>query len=151
MRGPTALGEPFADFDFVAQAPVVFPVQSRREYRFKIRSWMAGAICVSQNRFHDTQVDLCRTDDTQTIHDWRFVPNFRRASGVSRTEQAPYKLSTLRGRLVKILLKACKDLADFFRLAEICHGVGQGVVVFEFEQRREFVAVQFVDADFHVL
>src|SRR5438876_280593 len=37
-------------------------------------------------------------------------------------------------RLIEILLEAGEDLADFFGVAEVGDGVGDGVVVFEAEQ-----------------
>ncbi len=44
-----------------------------------------------------------------------------------------------------------KGLADLFGFAEIGDGVGDGVVVFEFEEWGEFVSGEFVDSDFYVL
>ncbi len=60
-------------------------------------------------------------------------------------------LTRSRRLLVEILLEAREDLADLFRPAKIGHGVGNGVVIFEPEQRRQLFLVQFLHADAHVV
>jgi len=53
--------------------------------------------------------------------------------------------------LVEILLEGREDSSDFVGLAEVCHGVGNGVVVIEPEQRRELFLIEFFHADAHVM
>ena len=53
--------------------------------------------------------------------------------------------------LIEILLKAREDLPDLFRPAQIGHGVGDGVVVFEAEQRRQLLLVEFLHAFAHIV
>ena len=40
---------------------------------------------------------------------------------------------TLYLRLIQIFLKSREDFANFFRLPEIGHGIGDGVVIFELQ------------------
>ena len=44
-----------------------------------------------------------------------------------------------------------EHFADFFRLAKLGHGVGDGVVVFEAQQRREFFLFKFLHAHADVM
>ena len=48
-------------------------------------------------------------------------------------------------------MKTRKDSADFVGLAEIRHGIGDGIVIFEPEQRRELFLIEFLDANAHVV
>ena len=48
-----------------------------------------------------------------------------------------------RRRLVEGLLKACESFADFGGLAEVGDGVGEGVVVFQAQERGEFFLIEF--------
>jgi hypothetical protein len=54
--------------------------------------------------------------------------------------RSPPATSTIAGRsgrsLVEIILEAPEDSPDFGELAEVCHGLGNGIVVFESEKRR---------------
>lgn len=52
---------------------------------------------------------------------------------------------------VKIALKACKELADFFRLAQISHGLGDGVLIAEPQQRGGLLLTQLLNAAAHVV
>lgn len=52
--------------------------------------------------------------------------------------------SALCHSLVEVLLKAGEDLPDLFRPAQVGNGVGDGIVVLEFQQRRQFLLVQFL-------
>jgi hypothetical protein len=53
--------------------------------------------------------------------------------------------------LVEIFLKAHEDSADLFGPAEIGRGVRNGVVIFEAEERRQLLLVEFLHAFFHVV
>ena len=53
--------------------------------------------------------------------------------------------------LVQKLLEAGKNPADLFGLSEIGHGVGDGVVVFQMEQRRQLFLVELIHADVHIM
>jgi hypothetical protein len=53
--------------------------------------------------------------------------------------------------LIQIFLKACKESPDLFRPAQIGHRVGDGVVVFEPEQRRQLFLVEFPNTHTHVM
>ena len=44
-----------------------------------------------------------------------------------------------------------EDFADLIRPAEVGHGIGNGVVVFEPEQRRELFLIEFLDTNAHVM
>ena len=47
---------------------------------------------------------------------------------------------------IQIPLKTCEHLADFVWLAEVGHGVGDGIVIFQAEQWGELSLVQFLNA-----
>ena len=51
-------------------------------------------------------------------------------------------LITRRLLLIQVLLKARKDSPDLLRPAQLGYGVGDGVVVFEAEQRRQLFLVE---------
>ena len=53
--------------------------------------------------------------------------------------------------MVEILLEAHEDFPDLVGPAKVGHGIGNGVVVFEPEQRRELLLIEFLDADTHVM
>lgn len=53
--------------------------------------------------------------------------------------------------LIKILLKPNEDLVDLVGWAEVGHSIGNGVVVFQPQQRRELVRREFFHAHLHVL
>src|ERR1039457_4865019 len=53
--------------------------------------------------------------------------------------------------LVEVLLKAGENVADLFRSAQVGPGVGDGVVVLQFQQGRQLSAVQLLDANLDVL
>jgi hypothetical protein len=57
----------------------------------------------------------------------------------------------LRRVLIKKLLEACKNLPNFFRFSKISHGVCNGIVIFQAEQRSQFFLIEFIDADAHVV
>lgn len=59
--------------------------------------------------------------------------------------------SRFRLAAIQILLKPGKHFTDLLGFAQVGHGVGQGVAVFEPEQRGELVGVQFVDAALDVV
>jgi len=46
--------------------------------------------------------------------------------------------------LIQVLLERHEDAGDFFRPAQIGHGVGQGVVVAKVQQRRQFLLVELI-------
>ena len=48
--------------------------------------------------------------------------------------------------LVEILLKTSKRPPDGFRVAQVGHGIGDGVVIFQAEQRGELFLVEFFHA-----
>lgn len=52
---------------------------------------------------------------------------------------------------IKIPLKSGEHLIDLHRRAEVCHGVGDRVVVAEAEQGRELLDVEFLDANRHIV
>ena len=53
--------------------------------------------------------------------------------------------------LVEVLLEPTENLPNLFRSAQVGYGVGDGIVVLEFQQRRKLFLVQFLHADFDVL
>lgn len=59
----------------------------------------------------------------------------------------------LRGgpRLIEILLEPREHLSDQLRRAEVGHGIGEGVVIFEAQQRGQLVLVQFLRAHVDVV
>ena len=52
---------------------------------------------------------------------------------------------------IKVALESHKHLPNHLRLSQVGNGVGNGVVVLEFEQWRELFLVEFMHADFHIL
>lgn len=67
---------------------------------------------------------------------------------------APHPVNTRRKScriLIKILLEAREDAADLLGSAEVGNGVGNAVVIFEQEQRPQFLPIQFFDADLHIM
>ena len=63
----------------------------------------------------------------------------------------PLRFPASRHFLIQVLLEACKDSPDFLGLAEVGHGVGDRVMVFEPKQRRELFMVEFFHSDAHVV
>lgn len=57
----------------------------------------------------------------------------------------------LRHTLVEISLETCEELPYLFRSAKVSHGVGDGIVILEFQQRRRLLLVQFLRTDIDVL
>jgi hypothetical protein len=54
--------------------------------------------------------------------------------------------------LIKILLETGEGFVDFFGpAAKVSDGIREGVVVFEQEQRREFLLIEFFHADSDVM
>ncbi len=48
--------------------------------------------------------------------------------------------------LVEVFLESGEDVSDLFRAAQIRHGVGDGIVVLQPEQRGQLLLVQFLHA-----
>jgi hypothetical protein len=48
-------------------------------------------------------------------------------------------------------LKSREDFADLIRLAEVGHGVSDGIVVFEAEQWRQLFLIKFFHSDVDVM
>ena len=51
------------------------------------------------------------------------------------------------GTRKEIPLETGEHFADFIGLAQVGHGVGNGVVIFQPQQRRQFGLIQFLHAD----
>jgi hypothetical protein len=60
-------------------------------------------------------------------------------------------LSRDRLLLIEVFLEADEDLADLVRAAEVGDGVGDGVVVFEAQQRSQFLLVELADTHADVM
>lgn len=56
-----------------------------------------------------------------------------------------------RGRLIEILLEPAEHRADLVRIAEVVHGIGNGVMVLELEQRGQLVGIQLADTLAHIM
>ena len=53
--------------------------------------------------------------------------------------------------LVQILLEAAEHLADLFRPAKVGDGIGDGIVVFQAQQRTQLLHIKLFDADIDVV
>jgi len=53
--------------------------------------------------------------------------------------------------LIQVFLKPDEHLANLVRSAEVGNGVGDGVVVFQAEQRCQFFLIEFFHTDAHVM
>ena len=49
--------------------------------------------------------------------------------------------------LIQILLEASEDLSNFFWRSKICNSIEDRVVIFEVQQKRQLLLIQFFDAD----
>ena len=74
-------------------------------------------------------------------------------ASLDKFDSAAISTSYLGRRLsfVQVFLKPRKNPPDLFRLAQVCHGIGNGIVVFEPEQRRELFLIEFLDTNAHVM
>ena len=53
--------------------------------------------------------------------------------------------------LVEVFLKSGEDVSDFFRPAQVGHGVGYGIVALQLQQRSQFFLIEFLNTDLDVL
>ena len=53
--------------------------------------------------------------------------------------------------MIEIALEAGEEHADIFWAAEIGDGIGDGVLIFEAQQRRELLRIQLLDAHRHIM
>lgn len=53
--------------------------------------------------------------------------------------------------LIQILLKTGENFPDLLGLAQVGHGVGDGVMIFEAEQRCQFLLIEFLHANADVM
>jgi hypothetical protein len=79
------------------------------------------------------------------------VPNQREATSAARLQRLPFFIQPNQSRvsgawalLIKKLLEADKHLADLFRHTKIGHSIGDGVVIFQAEQRTQFCLIELI-------
>ncbi len=53
--------------------------------------------------------------------------------------------------LIQVSLEASEHLSDHLRATEVRDGVGDRIMVFQSQQWREFLAIQFLHANTHVV
>ena len=53
--------------------------------------------------------------------------------------------------LVEVFLKSSEDVSDLFGSAQVGHGVGDGVVVLELQQRSQLLLIEFLNTHLDVL
>ena len=58
---------------------------------------------------------------------------------------------TLRGLLVQVFLEPGESVSDLFRSPKVRYGIRDGVVVFQLEQWRELLLIQFLHSFAHVV
>ena len=56
-----------------------------------------------------------------------------------------------RAGLVEVFLKSGEDVSDLFGSAQVGHGVGDGVVVLELQQRSQLLLIEFLNTHLDVL
>src|ERR1035441_1783495 len=102
-------------------------------------SWGAGCCRLLKKTFGHrwTQINADKTKLLIRVHRCSSVARVSFWSRLSCSVRPSVSTRPASGpRLVEVLLEAGEHVADLFRSAEVCPGVGDGVVVLQFQQRR---------------